>query len=122
MVERTLEGERLIVYVLMKILKKITGADVTSYLVKYAVNEMLGYFRPENIPLASALKRVLSHRYMQGKFEGVAKPLADRGVTKITIEENGLRFTYGEFLFLFNQLTIYYAVCRGMKNTTKVTM
>ena len=99
MVERTLEGERLIVYVLMKILKKVTGADVTSYMVKYAVNDLLLYVRPNNIPLAWALKRVLSHRFMQGKFDGVAKLLADRGVTKITIEENGLRFTYGEFLF-----------------------
>ena len=93
MVERTLKGERLIVYILMKILKKVTGTDVTSYLVKYAVSKMLWTFRPNNIPLAWALKRVLSHRYMQGKFDGVAKPLADRGVTKITIEENGLRFT-----------------------------
>ena len=52
MVERTLEGERLIVYVLMKILKKVTGADVTSYLVKYAVNEMLENF---------AVKRDFNH-------------------------------------------------------------
>ena len=79
--------------VIMKILKTSCNANCTSYSIKYALNENLQYVRPQDIlSLGSAMKRVLHHKYLQGKFNGVAPFLAKEGVKEIKIEEDGLRF------------------------------
>ena len=88
----TLQGKRKEVYILMKILKKVTGADVTSYLIKWAIQETLKYVRPQDISLESALKMVLEHRALRGKFSGVATTFKDMGVKEIEILQHGLRF------------------------------
>ena len=90
--QQTLQGKRKQVYILMKILKKVTGADITSYLIKWAIQESLMYVRPRDISLESALKMVLEHRALSGKFSGVATAFKDRGVKEIDILQNGLRF------------------------------
>ena len=76
----------------MKILKKVTGADVTSYLIKWAIQESLMFVRPQDISLESALKMVLQHQALRGKFSGVATAFKDRGVKEIEILQHGLRF------------------------------
>ena len=70
----------------------MTGADVTSYLIKWAIEEVLRYVRPQDISLESALKMVLEHRALRGKFSGVATAFKDRGVKEIEILQDGLRF------------------------------
>ena len=37
----TLSGSKLHVYVIMKLLKSLTAGEVTSYKIKWAVNDML---------------------------------------------------------------------------------
>ena len=90
--DETLAGQRRDVYILAKILKQVFGADVTSYLIKYAVEETLRYVRPEDIKLGTALKMVLEHQYLRGKFINVAEYFKDLGVTKIEILEDELHF------------------------------
>ena len=77
----------------MKILKKVTGADnVDNYLIKYAIQESLTFVRPQDICLESALKMVLQHQALRGKFFGVSTAFKDMGVKEIDILQNGLRF------------------------------
>ena len=68
------------------------AADVTSYLIKYTVEETLRYVRPEDIELGTALKMVLEHEYLRGRFSDVAEYFKDLGVTKIVILEDELHF------------------------------
>ena len=93
MTDETLKGPKEDVYDSMKILKTSCNADCTSYSIKYALNDKLQNVRPQDIlSLGSAMKRVLHHRYLQGKFDGVAQFLGKEGVKEIKIEEDGLRF------------------------------
>ena len=82
---------------MLKILKKVFDAPITSFNLKYGVERALQEKKYEIAPIASSLKRVLSFwTTKEEKFVGIAQALKDLGVTEIKIdyetEEGGLVF------------------------------
>ena len=103
--KQTLEGTRRIVYTLTKMVKYFTGSGVKSFECKFAVRLVLHNKEPAVDQIAEALRKVLNHPTIRGKFGGVHEDLRKLGVTKIVICENGINFEGNNnlhFIFCFN--------------------
>ena len=91
--EQTLEGRKLEVYVLIKIIKYCTGSSARSYQCKYAVNDA---FKNKGIgsmeELGAAIKEVIDYYTIRGKFSSVHPDLAAEGITRVEVGEEGLHF------------------------------
>ena len=98
--KQTLEGTRRLVYTLTKMVKYFTGSSVKSYECKFAVYLVLMNKEPTMDQIAEALRKVLNHPTIRGKFGGVHEDLRKLGVTKIVICENGINFE-GNYNFNF---------------------
>ena len=90
--QRTLEGARKDVYVLLKILKYATGSKAKSYECKYAVDLVLVNKEPDSEKLGVALREVLQFPTLRGKFASVHPDLGEMGVTKVEIQDNAVDF------------------------------
>ena len=107
---QTLSGEKLDVYCLGKMLKYFTGADVTSYKVKYksecfmynsicdpfqlkwALNDKLLVASPADVGgIGAALRLVLTHTGLRDKFTGVTRELEEAGYRSIQVTDTGFR-------------------------------
>ena len=64
----------------------------TSYKIKYAVNRTLNCIHPDDINIGEAVKKVLQHEHLRGKFTIISEFFKDMGVTRIDIGEDGLTF------------------------------
>ena len=62
--------------------------------MKYAVNRVLDDKKYETADIGSSLKRVLKYWTVRDKFTQVHPKLAERGVRRIDVEENGLSFVF----------------------------
>ena len=80
------------VYVIMKVLKKCADANLTSFQMKYAVDRSLDDEMYETASIGHSLTRAMSYWTVRDKLKGVHKKLADMGIRKILVEENGLSF------------------------------
>ena len=80
---KVLRGCKLEVYVLLKVLKYCTGSSATSYQCKFAVQQV---FMNKNIEtfeeLGSAIKEIIHHKTIRGKFSSVHPDLAAEGITR----------------------------------------
>ena len=90
--DRTLSGNKLLVYIVMKIWKKCSKAKVESYKIKFAVHNALAHVRYETEDIGTSMKRVKKFSTMRGMFKGVEETLARLGVKKIKAEDEGLFF------------------------------
>jgi len=88
----TLEGEKLDVYCLGKMLKYFTRADVTSYKLKWALEQKLFNAPPADVGgIGAALRLVLTHTSLRDKFTGVNKELEEAGFRSIQVTDTGFR-------------------------------
>ena len=93
MSDATLMGKKLEAYVLLKILKYCTGSSARSYQCKYAVNAVFANRSIEsNEQLGAAIKEVIQHKNIRGKFSSVHPDLAAEGITRVEVGEEGLHF------------------------------
>ena len=80
-------------YVLLKILKYCTGSSARSYQCKYALK---GAFKNKNLEsveeLGAAIKEIIHHSTIRGKFSSVHPDLAAEGITRVEVGEEGLHF------------------------------
>ena len=90
--ENTLKGNKLLVYIVMKILKKCTDAKLQSFKMKFAVHNALANARYENEDVGTSLDRVLRYWTVRDKFNGVEETLANIGVKRVEVKEDGLLF------------------------------
>ena len=94
--EETLRGAKLGLYALLKILKYCTGSSARSYQCKYAVN-VLQYNKSIEYGMSmewfgAAIKEVIYHKTIRGKFSSVHPDLAAEGITRVEVGEEGLHF------------------------------
>ena len=90
----TLSGNKLKVYVVLKIMKKITDEDITSFTLKFAVDRALAGRQYETADVGFLLNRVLNFWSLRGRFKGVADALWKIGVNKIEVTDEGLEFCF----------------------------
>ena len=95
--DNTLQGFKLIAYVLVKILKFCTGSSAKSYQCKFALNNMMfGYVLTKRHmtpgELGSLIKEVIHYKTLRGKFSSVHPELRRKGIIKVEVGEEGLRF------------------------------
>ena len=93
--ERTLEGLKLRVYVILKILKLLVQPlrKVTSYEIKFAVNMALLNMNPKEEDIGKCVRKVLAYVTMKNRLEGSVHPgLAAIGLERIEVEDDGLMF------------------------------
>ena len=88
----TLSGNKLLVYVIMKILKKCTDAKLQSFKMKFAVFNALAHSRYETEDIGISLVRVLRYWTVRDKFNGVEETLANIGVKRVEVTPEGLLF------------------------------
>ena len=92
----TLEGRKLQVYVMLKILKLLlkTRSKVTSYILKFAVDQALLNMKPTKGELSFCTKKVLKYQTLRDKFlfDDVNLELKKIGVKEIVIKQGGLKF------------------------------
>ena len=82
----TLSGVKKNVYLILKILKLLFGADLTSFSLKFAVDRSLDETKYEEAPIGPSLERALRYHTVRGKLCGVHPDLDKIGVTKIEVD------------------------------------
>ena len=98
--KETLLGSKLHVYVIMKLLKSLTAGDVTSYKIKWAVEEMLRNNNDlDESHIGWAIRQTMMHNSIRGKFGGIHPKLGELGYTGIEVTDTGLRFVAGDGKF-----------------------
>ena len=98
--KETLSGRKLHVYALMKLLKTITQAEVTSYKIKWAVEEMLkNILNLDESCIGWAIRETMKNKSIRGKFGGIHPKLGELGYTGIEVTDTGLRFIAGDGKF-----------------------
>ena len=92
---RTLVGSKQWIYVIMKILKLVTqpSPKITSYQMKFAVNQALVNLNPSDEQIGECLKKVLQYQTLSGRFDNRAhKELAEMGLERVEVTDQGLHF------------------------------
>ena len=93
MCDQTLSGKKLDVYVLLKILKYCTASSAKSYQIKYAVNLVFKNKSIESMEeMGTAIKEVIYHSTIRGKFSSIHPDLAAEGITRVEVGAEGLHF------------------------------
>ena len=91
--DTVLEGRKLEVYVLLKVLKYCTGSSATSYRVKFAVQQVFLNKELESMDeLGGAIKEIIHYKTIRGNFSSVHPDLATEGITRVEVGEEGLHF------------------------------
>ena len=88
----TLRGNKRDVYLILKILKLCTGAEVTSFKMKFAVERALWDDKKGDKPLVTSLQRVLRYWTLKERFSEVHPELRNVGVKRVEVTEKGLLF------------------------------
>ena len=91
--DTTLEGLKLNVYVIIKILKFCTGSSAKSYQCKFAINSDLNRIVTPG-ELGSVIKKVIHHYTLRGKFSSVHPELRREGIVRVEVGEEGLCFVW----------------------------
>ena len=87
-----MSGNKLLVYVILKILNKCTAAKLQSFKIKFAVFNALAHERYETEDIVASLERVLRYWTVRDKFNGVEETLANIGVKRVEVKQDGLLF------------------------------
>ena len=90
--DRTLLGRRQSVYVIMKIIKLCTASKVTSYQMKFAVDDKLANMNPNKMGMGEAIRKVMEYVTIKNKFGSVNTELAEIGITEVKVTDHGLQF------------------------------
>ena len=91
--QNTLRGTRKDVYVLMKVVKYITGSSAKSFELKWIVDTIFSMNKaPARDKIGQALQAVMRHKTVRGKFGGVHQDLKNLGVTAVVVGENEVEF------------------------------
>ena len=88
----TLKGSKLEVYVLLKLLKTLTKAPVTSYKIKWAVNEMLRNTEVDEAGIGQAIRESMNYLSIRDKFLGIHPRLQELGYIRIEVTDTGFTF------------------------------
>ena len=78
-----MSGNKLKVYIIMKILKQCTDAPLTSFAMKFAVHNALANIKYEKQDIGPSLKRALRYTTVSGQFMGVEVTLKEIGVNRV---------------------------------------
>ena len=104
--KETLMGRKLEVYVLLKLLKTLTKAPVTSYKIKWAVENMLRNTKVDEAGIGSAIREAMNHLSIRDKFIGIHPRLQELGYIRIEVTDTGFTFVVrnGELCFISGSL------------------
>ena len=100
MEDKTLRGIKREVYVILKVLKYCTQrkskdstmSKVSSYTLKIAIDSVLANTVPVRKEFGSALRAILQHKTLRGRFDLVSEDLEAEGITRVEVGEEGLIF------------------------------
>ena len=91
--DQTLRGEKLAAYVLLKVLKYCTGSSARSYQCKFAIDQtFLNKSIKSMEKVGATIKEIIQYRTIRGKFSSVHPDLADEGIIRVEVGEEGLHF------------------------------
>jgi len=94
--QQTLEGSKLKVYVLLKILKLLvqTRTKITSFMMKFALDQALVNMTPTDDDIADCMEKVLKHSSVRDRIilNKVVPQLEMIGVESIVIRQEGIEF------------------------------
>ena len=77
----------------MKLLKTLTKAPVTSYKIKWVVEEMLrNILNLEDAGIGPAIQESMKHSSIREKFGGIQPKLQELGYVRIQVTDTGFTF------------------------------
>ena len=89
----TLQGLKLSVYVLIKILKFCTGSSAKSYQCKFAIRDVLRNRDVTDVKeLGDVIQEVIHYKTLRGKFTSVHPELRRLGIIRVEMGKDGLHF------------------------------
>ena len=105
--KETLSGSKLEVYVLLKLLKTLTKAPVTSYKIKWALEDMLrNILNLTEAGIGQAIRETMNHLSIRDKFLGIHPRLQELGYIRIEVTDTGFTFVArnGKLCFISGSL------------------
>merc|ERR1711971_285176 len=91
--DKTLQGLKFDVYVLLKLLKFCTGSSAKSYQCKFAISEVLKLRKvTASEEVGSVIKEVIHYHNLRGKFSSVHPELGREGIIRVEVGKEGLHF------------------------------
>jgi hypothetical protein len=75
--------------------KHSTSRKVSSYTLKFAVESVLKNRAPEEAKWGAAIRAVLHHPTLRGRFGSVSPALAAEGICRVEVGDRGLSFVRG---------------------------
>ena len=90
--DRTLQGPKLSVYVLIKILKFCTGSSAKSYQCKFAISDALRDRDVSVEELGDLIQKVIHNYTVRGKFSSIHPELKQEGIIRVEVGKEGLHF------------------------------
>jgi hypothetical protein len=101
--DNTLRGTKMQIYILLKIIRFLTqrkpknsnSRKISSYTLKFAVDEVLKNRVPEEAEWGAAIRAVLHHPTLRGRFDSVSPALAAEGICRVEVGDRGLSFVRG---------------------------
>ena len=91
--DQVLSGKKLEAYVMLKILKYCTDSSARSYQCKFAVQQVFTNKKIESMDeVGAAIKKIIQHKTIRGKFSSVHPDLAAEGITRVEVGEERLFF------------------------------
>ena len=89
-------GKKKDLYVITKILKFVTDSKAKSYECKFAVADEMGNRRNvSDEEFGSAIRAVIHHHTIRGKFSSIHPDLRQLGFTRVEVKEEGLLLIRG---------------------------
>ena len=84
----------------MKVLKSCTDSKSKSFEIKFAVDRVLVNMDPDKIELGPAIRLVMKHPKIRGKYNSIHPDLEEMGITGVEVTDQGFKFvrkSEGEF-------------------------
>jgi len=89
----TLDGVKLSVYVLIKILKFCTDSSAKSYQCKYGINDVLKNTHGADMEeLGDLIQEVIHYCTLRGKFSSIHPELRREGIIRVEVGKEALHF------------------------------
>eukprot|EP00092_Neocalanus_flemingeri_P033395 GFUD01036311.1.p1 GENE.GFUD01036311.1~~GFUD01036311.1.p1 ORF type:complete len:1191 (+),score=243.44 GFUD01036311.1:19-3591(+) len=85
MTKGTLAGTRRTLYILLKILRKLTDSSVKNYQMKVAVATVFKHIYPVKGKIGEAVLEMMRHQHIRGQFRGLHQGLRAKGFRELDL-------------------------------------
>ena len=83
---------KILKYCTQKGTKSSVDRKVSSYVLKFAIDDVLKNNNPTKEEMGASIRAVLQHNTLRGRFGSVSPALEEEGITRVEVGDTGLHF------------------------------